>query len=380
MILDGDGAIFKESLINEGYRGGVEAARRLNTAIRTHLQEAHQTNVGDWKIQVLIVLNQEGLAMTLHASGLVINAREKLQAFIQGFNNGQSLYNMEDVGDAKEAADRKVRSAFELMAYNRQCRHIILGGCHDNGYLSWLEEFNENPDITRVSLLETYPARPGYRSLNWKIWNFPDVFRSAPIRKEDHSRALRSPKLLNHDQADLVTVPVTSGNKIHNGAGQQTDSLSSAAERAPSSSPKYKIARLDIPYFEVNELGERIDDKLPDYSPAGKEGVEAMIKASKKHLCNFYYLSPSGCTNSDEACKHHHGRPITEEERKYLRTLARGIACRDGIACMDPDCFFGHNCRYGASCKLGDKCKFAGSHGIDMVSYSPRKHHVDLHY
>ena len=186
--------------------------------------------------------------------------------------------------------------------------------------------------------------------------------------------------MLHHDQADLVTVPVTGSRKIHNGAGQTLDSRPSAADTTSPSSPKYKIARPDIPYFEVNELGERIDDKLPDYSPTGKEGVEAMIRVSKKHLCNFYYLSPGGCTNSDEACKHYHGRPITEEERKYLRTLARGIACRDGIDCVDPDCFFAHNCKYGANCKLGDKCRFARSHGISMVSYSPPKHHVDPCY
>ncbi len=30
VILDGDGAIFREQLISEGYKGGTEAARKLN--------------------------------------------------------------------------------------------------------------------------------------------------------------------------------------------------------------------------------------------------------------------------------------------------------------------------------------------------------------
>ncbi len=98
----------------------------LTSALREHLREMYDANIGDWKVHVLIFLNQEGLAQTLHASGLVSNARDRLQAFVQGFNNGQSLFHMEDVGSAKEAADRKVRSSFELMAYNRQCRHYYL--------------------------------------------------------------------------------------------------------------------------------------------------------------------------------------------------------------------------------------------------------------
>lgn len=43
-----------------------------------------------------------------------------------------------DVGQGKEASDAKIREYLKLYASNAQCRSIILGASHDNGYANIL--------------------------------------------------------------------------------------------------------------------------------------------------------------------------------------------------------------------------------------------------
>ncbi|KAH8892548.1 hypothetical protein GQ53DRAFT_746070 [Thozetella sp. PMI_491] len=362
VILDGDGAIFREELIAQGYNGGAEAARMLNNNVRAFLKGRGDTIVGDWKIQVLVVFNQEGLASTLHASGILPGAREKLQAFVQGFNNGQPLFHIEDVGGLKEAADRKVRATFELMAYNRQCRHIIFGGCHDKGYLTWMQEFKGNPDVTKVTLLETQASQRGFDNLGWDWCKFDEVFRTEPIRKSEQTLTPRSPL-----KRPAATLPTSTSRPNP----QQDDGWSPTASSHPAnansgerrSSPKLKVVRPDMPYYSLNAFDERLDEKLPDFTTAGKDEVSSFYPRT---LCNFHYLSPQGCTNTSESCKHLHGPPLSPEGLDYLRHLARGIKCSKGSVCRHPDCFFGHHCKNGNGCKIRD-CRFAGTHGMDLT-------------
>jgi hypothetical protein len=66
---------------------------------------------------------------------------------------------------------------------NPTCRHIVFGGCHDQGYLVNLEQFKHNTEkASRITLLETTPARRGFTEFaNFKRTRFDDVFKTDPL-------------------------------------------------------------------------------------------------------------------------------------------------------------------------------------------------------
>jgi hypothetical protein len=66
---------------------------------------------------------------------------------------------------------------------NPTCRHIIFGGCHDNGYLLDLDQYKHNQaKASRFTLLESTPAERGFADLpNFKRTRFDEVFRSEPL-------------------------------------------------------------------------------------------------------------------------------------------------------------------------------------------------------
>jgi hypothetical protein len=77
---------------------------------------------------------------------------------------------------------------------NPTCRHIIFGGCHDNGYLQSLDQFKHNElTAARITLLETTPARKGFTDLlHFKRARFENVFKAEPL-PESIPPALASP-------------------------------------------------------------------------------------------------------------------------------------------------------------------------------------------
>ncbi|KAF2455852.1 hypothetical protein BDY21DRAFT_288622, partial [Lineolata rhizophorae] len=179
-LIDGDGAVFTDALVKAGAEGGSDAAHKLNMEIRNHVQSINEAAGSHWSIMVNIYANLEGLAKKLTACG-IIKAPGELNAFIRAFSLNQSLFNFIDVGSGKERADHKIKEMFRLFVHNQQCKHIIFGGCHDNGYLPNLDPYKRTEAASRISLLETYRVQPGFGALNFRIISFPDLFRSEPL-------------------------------------------------------------------------------------------------------------------------------------------------------------------------------------------------------
>ena len=121
--------------------------------------------------------------------------------FARAFSLNKSLFSFIDVGSGKERADHKVRGnssyffavgerilltgiseTLRLFLPNMQCKHVIFGGCHDNGYLPTLDPYKRDQNTgPRISLLETLPIQPGFTQLGFKVVQFPTVFRSDPL-------------------------------------------------------------------------------------------------------------------------------------------------------------------------------------------------------
>jgi hypothetical protein len=88
VILDGDGAIFRDDML---YRGE-DAAFELLVCIRKHIKSIYPDDpVEDFTIMVQIIVNLEGQARTLHAAGILKDGYRDLTAFAQAFGQAQRM-------------------------------------------------------------------------------------------------------------------------------------------------------------------------------------------------------------------------------------------------------------------------------------------------
>lgn len=140
--------------------------------------------------------------------------------------------------------------------------------------------------------------------------------------------------------------------------------MSSRATAGPTSptlslrnnTTKESVEESAAPKVNVNQYGQRIDDRLPSIN------ADLVKKMAALKLCNRHFLTT--CTHP--GCTHRHKyRPLSREETLALRRAARSSACPRGSQCYDPNCVAGHNCRFGDDCTYGIECIFP--HVTDMT-------------
>ncbi|KAF8897393.1 hypothetical protein BD779DRAFT_372951 [Infundibulicybe gibba] len=173
-LIDGDGAIFSKDLLAQGQPGGDIAARRLSNAITSHLNEKYGVN--QYQIWVYIFFNKCGLLNTLRRHGLDAQS-SRFDDFMAGFNMAAERFLMVDVGNAKEAADAKIKVHLEDDIRLSQTYKIIFGGCHDNGYVTTLRSQITAGYKNKLILLRTYDdAATGVTDLELPLMAVPDLF------------------------------------------------------------------------------------------------------------------------------------------------------------------------------------------------------------
>jgi hypothetical protein len=111
-VIDGDGNIFQPELIALGNAGGSKAAIMLTQGILSHLDKADNSLAGRAKIWLNIYCNLFGLQEILIKNDVC--TAEQFGAFVVGFNQSSPLFSIVNVGPMKEAADAKLKGAFNL--------------------------------------------------------------------------------------------------------------------------------------------------------------------------------------------------------------------------------------------------------------------------
>lgn len=105
MLVDGDGYLFDERLIQQGIAGGEKAAHHFNKNVQYHfrsrqtLDASHEKFDGasNWRIVVKIYMNLEDLAKKLHKAGRITSAN-LMHDFAIGFTQYQRLFEIVNVG------------------------------------------------------------------------------------------------------------------------------------------------------------------------------------------------------------------------------------------------------------------------------------------
>ena len=101
-------AKFPEHLLQQGARGGAEAAYQLLTKSEDYL--APLEGAKNWKILVRIYVNLEGLIKKCLDVGL-LQDEMTLRLFCAGFTESQPLFDIVDAGHGKERADHKIKGS-----------------------------------------------------------------------------------------------------------------------------------------------------------------------------------------------------------------------------------------------------------------------------
>jgi hypothetical protein len=106
VLLDGDGMIFRDELLQQGERGGKEAAGHLWSEINSFLQRC-LPNLSVPKISARIYANVRGLGDVMQKSGIIDRAG-LFEDFARGFSGSKLLFDFVDVGMGKDKADDKI--------------------------------------------------------------------------------------------------------------------------------------------------------------------------------------------------------------------------------------------------------------------------------
>ncbi|KAH7392892.1 hypothetical protein BKA66DRAFT_457119 [Pyrenochaeta sp. MPI-SDFR-AT-0127] len=402
-LIDGDGAIFQDALLQAGGGdGGSEAASRLYHAIRSHIATLYNDS-GNWPIMVQIYFSLDRLAMKLAQIGLLRSPQE-LRVFAQRFSVNQPLFSVIDVGQGKERADHKLKEMLRTFSDNPTCRHIIFGGCHDAGYLVNLEHFKHDAlKAARVTLLETTPAYRGFTELsNFKRARFDDVFKDQPLLDTtpfttNFARSLTPVPVQHPTQSQQIfrsmtntsspegtprpvaTIPTPSttplsitdpsGDSSWATVGRSGAPANGSISIAPSDNTNVK-AKAKKKFVYYNKAEQRLDEPLPSKDPAAVASLETRMKKSGKKLCNHWHLG--GYCENGKFCSFQHEPKLSQAELNALRYKTRSLACKNRY-CENFDCYMGHQCaleRDQGYCPFPDNCNLRGTHGMDKVKYT----------
>lgn len=128
-------------------------------------------------VVVQIFVNKRGLGEILVKSGIVPSWNVYDQ-FWQGLSSSQELFTVCDIGQGKEASDAKIREYLRLYASNAQCRSIILGASHDNGYANVLSTLQRESRLSNLFLLGGCTTlAPQLKTYFSRIVSIPELFR-----------------------------------------------------------------------------------------------------------------------------------------------------------------------------------------------------------
>ncbi|MCJ1480202.1 hypothetical protein MMC06_000356 [Schaereria dolodes] len=388
LLIDGDGMIFDDRLIQAGEAGGKEAASMLWTAVRDYVHQQKFGLPSDFKIVTRIYANLKGLGDVCHRAG-ILDGSTVIEDFARGFTGSKQFFDFVDVGTGKDRADDKISELFKLHLYNCHCRHIIFGCSHDNGYARLLEDIADRPMLNQITLLEGVPFERELAMLKSKYEStkFESLFRTSkinvyqqqfqqPVRNQTMTQPipLPTPQLtqqsIHYQSPYQPVVSRSSSASITNSMNPMAVSWASTAISTPPAhvaspppTPTPQSSSSVINVIPRNKYGQRVDSSM-------QYDKSEMKRVQKLHMCNVHFLR-GDCLYGDE-CTHDHYYKPNKNELQTLKYITRQTPCRFGPGCDDTKCIYGHRCPTGTEgskkCLFGDACRFdLEMHGIDTT-------------
>ncbi|KAI9655922.1 MAG: hypothetical protein M1831_004767 [Alyxoria varia] len=419
VLIDGDGMIFREDLLNRGEAGGQEAAQALHDSIVACIHTQHPDFPSDTRIAVRVYGNVQTLGDACYKAGL-LHRPSTFSDFAKGFTGFKELVDFIDVGSGTMSTNVKVAETLRLHLFDYHCRQIFFGGSCDDRYTRLLDGYAaDHTTLSRLSLLEGPPLSFAMQSLPYHKRKLGNLFGMSSL--DIHSGNISKSDSFNSSYATCSAgAPMTAGSK----SGSQSDT-EAAFPRIPSSavvggtndmtpqqshtqsssiSTDSPISMKPSPAFTwasavskpapadhsgassghntpagsstnlsaigssgtVRPLSIPEPPALPEHVPRNRRGqrIDPVIKHDKEEvdrvkrlkLCNVHFLRRQ-CPYGD-GCSHDHKYRPTLNELKTLSLVARMAPCVRGSECEDPKCLYGHHCMAPEGREKGKLCIF----------------------
>ncbi|KAF8709138.1 Zinc finger protein, partial [Rhizoctonia solani] len=203
-LIDGDGYIFEQKLLVNGYEGGREAAASLTKQLHQDLGNA---STGLW---ICVYYNHLGLKKVLSRAQIVSEA--VFDDFCDGFRSSSQLVHMMDVGRRKEAADEKIKEMLRMFTAAPQTKTVYFGGGHDSGYAGALSRYQNLGLEDKIVILKGYDAIAyDLRNLPFRIMDMEGLFMSEKVELDAQldNQAQVSQRTLGCASSNRTTPPAT---------------------------------------------------------------------------------------------------------------------------------------------------------------------------
>lgn len=384
VLIDGDGMIFDDRLLQNGETGGREAAGLLWNEVMAHFH-AGKGLPSDVKVVTRMYANLKGLGDVCKKSG-IISTPSTIEDFARGFTGSKQLFDFVDVGVGKDRADEKISEMFKLHLYDTHCRRILFGCSHDNGYARLLEDVADSNVRKAITLLEGVPFERELYQLKsaYQTTRFEGLFRTSkiniynqqypqpaglpppgltPPQVQQAQQITGLPPYQPSYQLGLVRTLSTSPSATLNPAAP---SWASAAMTPPTQTasppPTPQMSANVIKQVLRNRYGQRIDP-IVSYDP------NEVKRIKKLKMCNVHFLRDD-CPY--EPCTHDHYYKPNKNEIATLKYVSRMTPCKFGSECDDLKCIYGHRCPNDVEgkkdCRWGENCRFERElHGLDRA-------------
>ncbi|KAF7955191.1 uncharacterized protein EAE97_000450 [Botrytis byssoidea] len=365
-LVDADGMIFNQDLINQGLEGGKKAANLLRASI---LEQCSGPQTEEIEIMAKVCGNYTGLSKALMRDG-TLESFEKFKEFTLGFTQGKAHFDFIDVGHGKERADSKIKECIRWHLRNWNCKQLLLGISFDSGYAPFLDEVITQDDRNRITIMEGPPIVRELSAIGLRTLKFEHIFRSQKLtdRTTEFSQASVPSTWAGVTSIPPPTPPTTV-------ASPALGKTTSTAVKKPDVTSNV-FARLGwVP-------GPRGLDPPIHVKKDVLEAVKRRTNSNK--LCNNHYLR-GPCSKGDECC-FEHDHNATEEEIKAIAYLTRQNPCVNGQDCDNEECIYGHHCPSVVIPSVGPKeptcmafaCKFyKDDHPPGTVIKHPKKEYVE---
>ncbi|KAJ3883159.1 hypothetical protein F5051DRAFT_392159 [Lentinula edodes] len=350
-LIDGDGAIFSKELIVQGQAGGLIAAQKISDSLIQHLSERYGSH--QYQLWVYVFLNKKGLAETLGRLGSP-QLKNNFEDFVTGFNQAAERFSMLDVGNAKEAADAKIKCHLEDDIRLPQTFKVVFAGCHDNGYVTNLRSQITAGYKNKLILLKSYAEMAsGIAEMDLPILTIPDLFVAQKLGVTEVA-ASRFP---SYSSATIVGETKETNKQIP--ANPQIVSPPTSYSSV-TAVPYKRDSTPDLDFSEGSTSGESdYDDDLPHNAVVA---AMASPNSSSQSFSNSRYINPNiplwkhkppPCTlfylascKHGSTCKYSHDYYLEAEHYEVMRENAKKQPCpaanRGEVCTWGEECCYGH--------------------------------------
>ena len=390
-----------EYLLQLGKEGGFEAGNRLHKEISSYLQQFSEAK--GWEIMVHLYLDVGGL-LARCASNDIPLSDSCVGGFMLGFAQAQPLFTIMDVGRGQDGSVTKVEGMFDtqqsvlfhekylskaamfhLFANNIQCKHLIVGCCHDAAYVPMLERFTSNPiTASSITLLKSYEVLTTFKDLPFEFVEFPNSFRSTPFKVTDrlgedidYVQDLQEQIVFNHTPQKDEKYSA----KEETGANEAIAKWQASAGRSwPVLAPGRPPAKVSSSWATekkvlLNINDERVDQELGEVDYETSESMRDRME--ERRFCLFYHLQDTCVTHlAGKPCIFRHEPRLNEQELRFLKRDSQRRPCSFGSRCRRPNCIYGHVCPHQPGCERGPACALYTFHEVDKRAvkvWSPEK-------